>query len=124
MSSFAVKWLAIFLGALLAFGLGGIYGGKRATGQLQPVIEKLTLDLAAEKSVSSNLTALSNEQGVAIGRLQKAQDDRQKIASDAVDKARDESKADYSAANRIQQERTGGDPAEAASKIIDAELEL
>uniref|UniRef100_A0AAU6W3F8 Inner membrane spanin component n=1 Tax=Pseudomonas phage Orisa03 TaxID=3138542 RepID=A0AAU6W3F8_9VIRU len=124
MSSLAVKGLAILLATLLVFGLGGIYGGKRATEKLQPVIEKLTLDLAAEKSVSSNLTALSSEQGDAIGRLQRAQEERQKLASDAVGKAKEDSKSDYSAANRIQQERTGGDPAEAASKIIDAELGL
>lgn len=124
MSSLAVKGLAIVLAAFLLFGLGGIYGGKRATGKLQPVIDKLRIDLASEKSVNANLTATSNEQGEAIGKLQKAQEERQRLASDAMDKAKDDSKADYSAANRIQQERIGGDPAEAASKIIDAELGL
>lgn len=124
MSSLAVRGLAIFLSILLVFGLGGIYGGKRATGQLQPVIDKLRLDLADERAVSSSLTALSSEQADAIGKLQKAQEYRQKLASDAVEKAKDDSKVDYSAANRIQQERIGGDPAEAASKIIDAELGL
>ncbi|WP_268877171.1 hypothetical protein [Pseudomonas frederiksbergensis] len=39
-------------------------------------------------------------------------------------RAKEEAKSDYAAANRLLQERTGGDPAQAAASIIDQELGL
>jgi len=48
-----------------------------------------------------------------------------KLARDkAVAEARASAQADYQAANRIQQERTGGDQCTAATWIIDKELGL
>lgn len=71
-----------------------------------------------------NLVALANEQGKALGDLQLAAQQRQTAAEKAVADARASAEPDYQAANRIQQERTGGDQCAAAASIIDKELGL
>ncbi|WP_329603235.1 hypothetical protein [Pseudomonas fulva] len=71
-----------------------------------------------------NLVALANEQGKALGDLQLAAQQRQASAERAVADARASAQTDYQAANRIQQERTGGDQCTAAASIIDKELGL
>ncbi|WP_308852325.1 hypothetical protein [Pseudomonas entomophila] len=72
----------------------------------------------------NNLVALANEQGKALGDLQLAAQQRQMQAEQAVAGAHAEAQADYQAANRLQQERTGGDQCAAATSIIDKELGL
>lgn len=53
-----------------------------------------------------------------------AGDERTRRADQAVADAKELAKPDYAAANRLLQERTGGDPAQAAAAIIDQELGL
>lgn len=76
------------------------------------------------KLARDNLEALAGEQAKALGDLQLAIRQRQSAAEKAVAEARASAQADYQAANRIQQERTGGDQCTAATSIIDKELGL
>ncbi len=76
------------------------------------------------KLARDNLEVLVGEQGKALGDLQLAIRQRQAAAEKAVADARASAQADYQAANRLQQERTGGDQCAAATSIIDKELAL
>ncbi|WP_350025912.1 hypothetical protein [Pseudomonas fulva] len=76
------------------------------------------------KLARDNLEALAGEQGKALGDLQLAAQRRQADAEKAVADARASALTDYQAANRIQQERTGGEQCKAATLIIDKELGL
>lgn len=69
-------------------------------------------------------SAVSTEQGQALGRLVQADRQRQAEAGQAVKEATSQAQADFVAANRLQQERTGGDQCAAATVIIDRELGL
>lgn len=71
-----------------------------------------------------NLVSLANEQGKALGDLQLEAQQRQEQAKQAVEVARVEAGADFAAANRLQQERTGGDLCTGATSVIDKELGL
>ncbi len=76
------------------------------------------------EAARDNLVGLANEQGKALEDLTLAASARQARAERAVKDARAETQADYAAANRLQQERTGGDQCAAAASIIDKELGL
>lgn len=76
------------------------------------------------KLARDNMEALAGEQGKALGDLQLAIRQRQAATEKAVADARASAQADYQAANRLQQERTGGDQCAAATSIIDKELGL
>nr|WP_156333217.1 hypothetical protein [Pseudomonas sp. NBRC 111119] len=81
-------------------------------------------EAGACQAARDNLVALTTEQGKALGDLQLASQHRQAEAQQAVDAAKDRAQADFQAANRLQQERTGGDQCQAATSIIDKELGL
>nr|WP_232333264.1 hypothetical protein [Pseudomonas monteilii] len=76
------------------------------------------------KEARDSLVALAGEQGKALGDLTLAANERQARAEQAVDAAKVGAQVDYAAANRLQQERTGGDQCAAAASIIDKELGL
>ncbi|MCH5583097.1 hypothetical protein [Pseudomonas syringae] len=122
----ALPWKAVgvLLAALICLGVGAASGGWLASRHYRPLLDTANEQLATEKSVNGNLLALTTEQGLALGKLVKAGEDRAQAAKVAVDDAKNKSQPDYAAANRIQQERTGGDPATAAMSIIDQELGL
>ena len=76
------------------------------------------------KLARDNLAGLAQEQGKALGDLTQAANERQARAEQAVAEAKGSAQADYQAANRLQQERTGGDQCAAATSIINRELRL
>ena len=112
-------WLVLALAAagVICWQHGQI---KDARADLAAMSEKAGTCQAAR----DNLVALTNEQGKALGDLQMAAQQRQASAEKAVADARASAQADYQAANRIQQQRTGGDQCTAATSIIDKELGL
>lgn len=124
MSSSVWKAAGVLLAALILLGVGAAIGGLMVSHHYRPLLDTANELLATEKSVNGNLLALTTEQGLALGKLVKAGEDRAQAAKVAVDDAKSKSQTDYAAANRIQQERTGGDPAKAAMSIIDQELGL
>lgn len=107
---------------LLVLGTGG--GVWLAARHYRPLLDTANTDMASVKAARNNLEALAGEQGKKLGELVQAGEQREQDAARAQAKASEESRPDYTAANRLLQERIGGEPAQAASAIIDQELGL
>lgn len=122
----AVAWRVVGLGLALALLLtaGAGIGAWLAADYYRPLLDTANSDLSMVKAGRDNLEALTGEQGKKLGELVLASELRERNAALAQGKAREEARPDYAAANRIMQERTGGDPALAAESIIDQELGL
>jgi len=123
-SPLAAKVGAALVLALLLAVLGAAGGVWLAAGHYRPLLDAANTDLANAKSARDNLEALAGEQGRKLGELVQAGELREQAAALAEEKARQEAQPDYAAANKLLRERTGGDPAQAASVIIDQELGL
>ncbi|PUA43664.1 hypothetical protein C5U62_22705 [Pseudomonas protegens] len=95
-----------------------------AARHYRPLLDTAQEALATAKAGRANLEALAGEQGRRLGDLVLAGQERERHAVQAQSDARELAKHDYSAANRLLQERTGADPAPAAESIIDQELGL
>ncbi len=80
--------------------------------------------LSACRETRGNLLVQVSEQNAALADLRALADQRQERAKQAQASAREEAQQDYQAANRLQQERTGGDACTAAESIIDTEMGL
>ena len=80
--------------------------------------------LAACRETRGNLLVQVSEQNQALAGLRQAGLDRQATAKKEQESARLQAEEDYQAANRLQQERTGGDACAAAEAVIDKELGL
>jgi len=115
---------AFLLGCVLLAGLGGAGGVWLAAGHYRPLLDQANGEVSTCKAARNNLSGLAQEQGKALGDLTLAANARQARAEQAVDAAKVGAQVDYAAANRLQQERTGGDQCEAATSIIDQELGL
>lgn len=117
-------WLTRTAGAGLLILLGILVGSWATTGHFRPLLDAEQSQVASCKAARDNLAGLATEQGKALGDLSLAANERQARAEVAVKEAGEQAQADYAAANRLQQERTGGDQCAAASSIIDKELGL
>jgi len=126
---------ALAVGAIILLGLGAGGGaatawwlaGRHYSPQLEDARSVATAkgeQLVACTSARDNLLELTGEQGRALGKLQNEAAQREQAAEVAQNAAHAQAQSDYQAANRLQQERTGGDPAAAAASIIDRELGL
>jgi hypothetical protein len=80
--------------------------------------------LVACRETRGNLLVQVGEQNSALADLRAKAAARAQQAEQAQAGARQQSEADYQAANRLQQERTGGDACAAATSVIDKELDL
>lgn len=112
-------------------GLGTAIGYWFTARHYRPLLANARSDaaqareaLAACQITRGSLEGQVGEQNLAIKSLQAAEQQRAMDARAAVSEAHRAAEADYRAANRLQQERTGGDPATAAAGIIDRELGL
>ena len=124
LSAGAGRSVAVLAGCALLVGLGAAGGVWQAARHYRPLLDASAGEAAICKAARDNLVGLANEQGKALGELQLAAQQRQAGAEQAVGAAKVEAQADYVAANRLQQERTGGDQCAAATSIIDKELGL
>ncbi|MCE0912439.1 MULTISPECIES: hypothetical protein [Pseudomonas] len=115
---------AILLGSALLIGVGGVAGVWLSAGHYRPQLDQANKEAATCVAARDNLSELAAEQGKALGDLTLAAKERQAVAERAVDEAKARAKVDYVAANRLQQERSGGDQCAAATSIIDLELGL
>ena len=122
----AETWRLVSLGLslVLLLALGAAGGCWLAARHYRPLLDTTNTDLAEAKLARDNLEALAGEQGRRLGELVTASDERARQAAQAVAHAKELAKPDYAAANLLLQERTGGDPAQAAAAIIDQELGL
>ena len=109
-------------GLLILFGI--VLGAWGVTSHFRPLLDEEQERVAACTAARDNLEGLAKEQGKALGDLTLAASERQAKAEQAVSEARVRAQADYAAANRLQQDRTGGDQCTAATSIIDKELGL
>lgn len=125
----------IAVAVVVLLGLGGVIGGGVAywltAGHYRPIVEGLRDDvktsastLASCRTASSTLEGQVGQQNQALADLRLAAEKRAKEAEPVQQQAAKAAGEDYQAANRLQQERTGGDPASAAAAIIDKELGL
>lgn len=112
----------VLVGLLIAAGAG--LGAWLAAGHYRPLLDATQDDLATTKAGRDNLETLAAEQGRKLGDMVLAGQERERRAAQAQADARELSRADSAAANRLLQERTGGDQCAAATAIIDQELGL
>ncbi|CAH0648014.1 hypothetical protein EGJ22_06875 [Pseudomonas sp. p99-361] len=117
-------WVMRLAGAALMALLGVAVGVWLATSHFRPALDEEQDRVAACTAARDNLAGLAQEQGKALGDLTLAANERQARVAQAVAEAGAGAKVDYAAANRLQQERTGGDQCAAATSIIDLELGL
>nr|WP_269807222.1 MULTISPECIES: hypothetical protein [Pseudomonas putida group] len=99
-------------------------GTWAATEHFRPLLDEQQDKAAQCSAARDNLAGLAQEQGKALGDLTLAANARQAEAEKAVDEAKSSAGIDYAAANRLQQDHTGGDECAAATSIIDKELGL
>lgn len=104
--------------------LGIVVGTWATTNHFRPLLDGAQDQATQCKAARDNLAGLAQEQGRALGDLTLAASERQAMAELAAKDAQAGAQVDYAAANRLQQERTGGDQCAAATSIIDKELGL
>lgn len=124
MSAGAWRVVGILLAVVLVLAAGATLGAWLASRHYRPLLDTAQTDLATAKAGRDNLEALAGEQGRRLGDLVLAGQERERHAAQAQADAKELAQHDYSAANRLLQERVGGDPAPAAESIIDQELGL
>lgn len=118
------RLIGIAMGLVLLLAAGAAGGAWLAAQHYRPLLDTANSDLATARSARDNLLALTSEQNAALAGMTQAAKTREEVAALAALKAKDLAQGDYAAANRLLQERTGGDPAQAAASIIDQELGL
>ncbi|WP_372822499.1 hypothetical protein ACCE15_09225 [Pseudomonas parafulva] len=117
-------WLLRLTGAGLLILLGMAVGTWATTSHFRPLLDRQQDQVTQCTAARDNLAGLAQEQDKALGDLTLAAKQRQARAEQAVKEAKASAKDDYAAANRLQQERIGGDQCAAASSIINKELGL
>ncbi|WP_232247800.1 hypothetical protein [Pseudomonas putida] len=95
-----------------------------AAWHFRPLLDDQQDKVTQCTAARDNFAGLAQEQGKALGDLTLAAKARQAGAEKAASDAKASADVDYAAANRLQQERTGGDQCAAATSIIDKELGL
>lgn len=80
--------------------------------------------LGACRETRGNLLVQVAEQNQALAQLRQAAGERAAHAKQVQAEAKGQAEQDYQAANRLQQERTGGEACHAAESVIDRELGL
>lgn len=121
--------------AVVLLGLGALAGAGTAywltADHYRPIVQKLqdkveasASTLASCRTTNSTLEGQVGQQNQALADLRLAAEKRAKEAEPIQQQAAQAAVEDYQVANRLQQERTGGDPAAAAAAIIDKELGL
>lgn len=118
------RMAAVLFGLALLIGAGAGGGTWLAAGHYRPLLDKANKEAATCVAARDSLSGLAAEQGKALGDLAHAASARQAGAERAVGEAKASADFDCAAANRLQQERTGGDQCAAAASIIDKELGL
>lgn len=110
------------LALLLVLGAAG--GAWLSACHYRPLLDAANTSLAVAKHTHGNLETLASEQGRKLAELVMAGDLRERSAALVIAKAKEDALSDYTAANKLLRERTGGHPAEALASIIDQELGL
>ncbi|MDH2016916.1 hypothetical protein N5J66_23430 [Pseudomonas juntendi] len=118
------RMAAALFGSALLICAGAAGGTWLAADHYRPLLDQANKEAATCVAARDNLSGLAAEQGKALGDLTQAVNERQARAEQALTEAKTSAESDYAAANRLQQERTGGEQCAAATSIIDEELGL
>lgn len=124
MNPATLKLLSVAALALFLLSVGAGSGAWLAARHYLPLLNAANQDLIRAASARDNLEALAGEQGRKLSELVKAGELREQQATVAQEKARQDAGPDYSAANRLLWERSGGNECAAAESVIDQELGL
>ncbi|MGF6695230.1 hypothetical protein M2318_005331 [Metapseudomonas resinovorans] len=117
----------VWLLALALVGVGQQLRVISLQGDLttaQDTVQTAGEKLAACRETRGNLLVQVGEQNQALAGMRQAALDRQAVARKEQEAARQQAEEDYQAANRLQQERIGGDACAAAETVIGKELGL
>lgn len=117
-------WLSIVLGLWTVIEEVRIAGLRSDLAAEQEARRDDAAKLGACRETRGNLLVQVGEQNQALAQLRQAASDRAAQAKQAQAEAKGQAEQDYQAANRLQQERTGGDACAAAESVIDKELGL
>lgn len=108
----------------LALLAAGALGAWLAAGHYRPQLDEAQ-DLAAQcRLARGSLESAVGEQNARLAQLHAEAEQRQQAAEQAQQQARQAAAGDYAAAQRLQQDRIGGDQCAAAATVIDQELGL
>lgn len=118
------RTVAVFVIALLVLLLGMAGGWWRASLHYGPQVTEAARQLQACTGSRSGLEAQVGEQNAQLRDLKRAEQLRQVTAEAAKAAAAERAQDKYAAANRLLQERGGGDDCAAAEAAINRELQL
>ncbi|MWK56448.1 hypothetical protein GO594_10710 [Pseudomonas otitidis] len=107
--------------ALLLAAAGGAWLAAR---HYRPLLEEAQAQAVRCQQARQDLESAVGEQNARVAQLRAEAEQRQQAAAQAQQAARQAAAGDYAAAQRLQQERIGGDQCAAAEAVINRELGL
>lgn len=107
--------------ALLLAAAGGAWLAAR---HYRPLLDDAQDRAARCQQARQDLESALGEQNARVAQLRAEAEQRQRAAAQAQQEARKAAAGDYAAAQRLQQERIGGDQCAAAEAVINRELGL
>lgn len=107
--------------ALLLAAAGGAW---LATQHYRPLLEEAQAQAVRCQQARQGLESAVGEQNARVAQLRAEAEQRLQAAVQAQQEARQAAAGDYAAAQRLQQERIGGDQCAAAEAVINQELGL
>lgn len=107
--------------ALLLAAAGGAW---LATQHYRPLQDEAQARAVQCQQAFQDLESAVGEQNARLAQLRAEAKQRQQAAAQAQQAARQAASGDYAAAQRLQQERIGGDQCAAAEAVINQELGL
>ena len=120
----AWAWWALALAVVAGGQQFRVLSAQAVAAGAQSALLEANEKLGACRATRSNLLEQVIDQNSALADLRASEQERAARARQSQGEAREKAKVDYQAANRLQQERTGGDACAAAESIIDQELGL
>lgn len=117
-------WLSIVLGLWTVVEEARLASLRGDLAREREAHSKTAGLLGACRTTRTSLLEQTIDQNRAVASLRQAATDRAAVARAGQASARSAAEQDYQAANRLQQERTGGDACAAAEAVIDQELGL
>lgn len=107
--------------ALLLAAAGGAWLAAR---HYRPLLDEAQAQAERCQQARQDLESAVGEQNARLTQLRAEAEQRQQAAAKAQQEARQAAAGDYAAAQRLQQERIGGDQCAAAEAVINRELGL
>lgn len=120
----AWRWWLLAVGLVAGVQQLRVTGAQAERDAANRTLETRTTERDNCRAARASLEQHVAEQNQALADFRDAELQRLERARRAQADAQQKAQTDYQAANRLQQERTGGEACAAAESIIDQELEL